>query len=51
MCGSFGASFRYRELKALWNLCGDVPDLRPRYNIAPLQDVPVIVRAEYRSRN
>ena len=49
MCGRFGASFQYRELKALWNLRGDFPDFGPRYNIAPSQDVPVIVRNESRN--
>jgi putative SOS response-associated peptidase YedK len=49
MCGRFGASFQYRELKALWSLRGDFTDFAPRYNIAPSQDVPVIVRNEGRN--
>jgi len=50
MCGRFGASFHYhRDLKALWNLRGDLPGFAPRYNIAPSQDVPVIVRNEDRN--
>jgi putative SOS response-associated peptidase YedK len=49
MCGRFGASFQYRELKALWNLRGDLPGFFPRYNVAPSQDVPVIVRRENRN--
>ena len=49
MCGRFGASFQYRNIKALWNLRGDLPEFGPRYNIAPSQDVPVIVRSEDRN--
>jgi putative SOS response-associated peptidase YedK len=48
MCGRFGASFQYRDLMALWNLRGDLPEFGPRYNIAPSQEVPVIVRNELR---
>jgi putative SOS response-associated peptidase YedK len=44
MCGRFGASFHYRDLKVLWNLRGDLPEFGPRYNIAPSQEVPVILR-------
>jgi putative SOS response-associated peptidase YedK len=43
MCGRFGAS--YRDLKIRWNLHGDF-SFRTRYNIAPSQEVPVIVRNE-----
>jgi putative SOS response-associated peptidase YedK len=49
MCGRFGASFQYREIKAFWNLLGDFNSFFPRYNIAPSQDVPVIVRNEGRN--
>jgi putative SOS response-associated peptidase YedK len=48
MCGRFGASFQYRELNVQWNLAGDIPPFGPRYNIAPSQDVPVIVCNEKR---
>jgi putative SOS response-associated peptidase YedK len=41
MCGRFGAS--YRDLKAVWNLHGDF-SFQKRYNIAPSQEVPVIIR-------
>ena len=44
MCGRFGASFQYRDIKLAWNLHGDFAGFYPRYNIAPSQDVPVIVR-------
>src|SRR5882724_13269939 len=46
MCGRFGATFQYRNLKAQWNLAGDIPLFGRRYNIAPSQEVPVIVRSE-----
>src|SRR5215467_16203745 len=43
MCGRFGAS--YRDIKAVWNLYGDF-SFKKRYNIAPSQVVPVIIRNE-----
>lgn len=49
MCGRFGASFQYRDIKVAWNLYGDFTGFFPRYNIAPSQDVPVIVRNEARN--
>jgi putative SOS response-associated peptidase YedK len=49
MCGRFGATFQYREIKVRWNLYGDLASFAPRYNIAPSQDVPVIVRNESRN--
>ncbi len=48
MCGRFSASFQYRDIKVLWNLRGDSTNFAPRYNIAPSQEVPVIVRNESR---
>jgi putative SOS response-associated peptidase YedK len=45
MCGRFGAIFTFREIKRRWNLQGDL-SFEPRYNIAPSQTVPVIVRGE-----
>jgi putative SOS response-associated peptidase YedK len=44
MCGRFTASFGFREIKLLFNLQRDIPLLIPRYNIAPSQEVPVIVQ-------
>ena len=41
MCGRFGAS--YRDLKTVWNLHGEF-SFQKRYNIAPSQEVPVIIR-------
>ena len=49
MCGRFGASFQYREIKAFWNLRGDFSGFFPRYNIAPSQEVSIIVRNEDRN--
>jgi putative SOS response-associated peptidase YedK len=49
MCGRFTASFEFREIKIRWNLWGDIPFFGPRYNIAPSQEVPVIVRNESRN--
>jgi putative SOS response-associated peptidase YedK len=49
MCGRFSASFQYRDIEVLWNLRGDSTDFAPRYNIAPSQDVLVIVRNEGRN--
>jgi putative SOS response-associated peptidase YedK len=47
MCGRFGATFQYRDIKVLWNLRGDCSDFAPRYNIAPSQEV-LVVRNEGR---
>ena len=44
MCSRFTASFEFREIKLLFNLQRDIPLLSPRYNIAPSQEVPVIVQ-------
>jgi putative SOS response-associated peptidase YedK len=49
MCGRFGASFQYHDIKVLWNVRGDLPGYMPRHNIAPSQEVPVIVRNEDRN--
>ena len=43
MCGRFTACFEFRDIKLLFNLQRDTPLLSPRYNIAPFQEVPVIV--------
>jgi putative SOS response-associated peptidase YedK len=47
MCGRFSASFSFRDIKVRWNLYGDL-EFAPRYNIAPSQEVPVIVRNQNR---
>lgn len=43
MCGRFTATFEFREIKVRWNIQGDL-SFAPRYNIAPSQSVPVIIR-------
>jgi putative SOS response-associated peptidase YedK len=47
MCGRFGASCQYGDIKVLQ---ADFPGFYPRYNIAPSQDVAVIVRNEDRNQ-
>jgi len=49
MCGRFTATFEFREIRIRWNLQRDLPIFTPRYNIAPSQEVPVIVRNEGRN--
>jgi putative SOS response-associated peptidase YedK len=44
MCGRF-SSFTFRDIKIRWNIQGDF-FFQPRYNIAPSQSVPVIVRTQ-----
>jgi putative SOS response-associated peptidase YedK len=46
MCGRFTVSFEFREIKLLFNLQRDLSSFGPRYNIAPSQEVPVIVQKE-----
>ena len=46
MCGRFTASFEFREIKVLFDLKRDIPLFAQRYNIAPSQEVPVIVQNE-----
>ena len=46
MCGRFTASFEFREIKLLFNLQRDLPLFVPLYNIAPSQEVSVIVQED-----
>jgi len=46
MCGRFGAS--YRDIKTVWNLHGDF-SFQTRSNIAPSQEMPVIIRNDGRN--
>ena len=45
MCGRFTATFEFCEIKLRWNIQRDL-EFVPRYNIAPSQKVPVIVKSE-----
>ena len=47
MCGRFTATFEFREIRLRWNLQSEIA-FAPRYNIAPSQEVPVILRNESR---
>jgi putative SOS response-associated peptidase YedK len=44
MCGRFTASFEFREIKGRFKLQSDLPLLPRRYNIAPSQEVHVIIQ-------
>ena len=44
MCGRFTASFEFREIKVGYNLQQDLPCFGRRFNIAPSQEVPVIIQ-------
>jgi putative SOS response-associated peptidase YedK len=46
MCGRFTASFEFREINLLFNLQRDIPLFARRYNIAPPQEVTVIVQKD-----
>ncbi|HEX6435919.1 MAG TPA: SOS response-associated peptidase [Candidatus Binatia bacterium] len=44
MCARFTASFEFREIKIRFRLQSDLPSFARRYNIAPSQEVPLIVQ-------
>ena len=44
MCGRFTASFEFREIKVRYSLQQDLPCFGRRFNIAPSQEVPVIIQ-------
>jgi putative SOS response-associated peptidase YedK len=46
MCERFTASFEFREINLLFNLQRDIPLFARRYNIAPPQEVTVIVQKD-----
>ena len=46
MCGRFTQRFSWREVHYFMNLTGPALNLRPRYNVAPGQDVAAVRTAE-----
>ena len=42
MCGRFTQRFSWREVHAFLNLLGPPRNLRPRYNVAPSQNVAAV---------
>ena len=46
MCGRFTATFEFSDIRVRWNLDRDLPQYKPRFNIAPETSptIPVIVR-------
>ena len=46
MCGRFTQRFSWREVHYFMNLTGPALNLRPRYNVAPGQDVAAVRQAE-----
>jgi putative SOS response-associated peptidase YedK len=46
MCGRFTTSFEFREIKLLFKLQRDIPLFARQYNIAPSQEVTVIVQKD-----
>lgn len=43
MCGRFTHLYRWSELHRLMTLTSEPVDIRPRYNVAPSQEAPVVV--------
>ena len=43
MCGRY-ALVETDGMQARFNIDGPIPDLAPRYNVAPTQTLPVVVR-------
>jgi len=51
MCGRYGfAPGEFREIKVRFNLGGDLPLFKPRYNIAPSQPAPIIANLDGENR-
>lgn len=45
MCGRFAQKTSYSELKKLFGIAEGAPEVKPRYNIAPTQDILTVRRA------
>ena len=43
----FTATFAFAEIVRMFNLGGEIPQFRSRYNVFPSQYVPVILRGEH----
>ena len=51
MCGRYGfAPGEFREIKVRFNIGGDLPLFKPRYNIAPSQQGPIIANLQGKNR-
>ena len=47
MCGRYTYFPReFSDLRLTWNVDEDIPLLKPRYDIAPTQEAPVIVQVD-----
>ncbi len=42
MCGRYSITTAPEAMRRLFNFVGPLPNLRPRYNVAPTQDLPVV---------
>jgi putative SOS response-associated peptidase YedK len=51
MCGRYTLSASAREIAEAFGLDGPPPDIEPRFNIAPSQDVPVVLADEGGNRH
>ena len=45
MCGRYSITTPVEALSRLFRFTGPLPNLRPRYNVAPTQQVPIVRRA------
>jgi len=41
MCGRFTLRASANAIAAAFDLAGDIPDPKPRYNVAPIQMIPI----------
>lgn len=50
MCGRYSSTLPRAAMRSIFQVCGAIPDLPPRYNIAPTQTIPIIRTAADGSR-